>query len=869
MKLRPPKNKTAPKSFWQRIRIYFRRFRAVVWTLVLLAIVAGLWLDVVGLPGFVKRPLLEKLRARGIELQFTNLRLSWYRGFVAYNVRFGGDAGPAAPQFSARRIEIPFNSLALRHFDFQVTGLVLSDGRLVWPVNGSNQPPRQIIAENINASIRFQPDDEWQLDNFQARVAGVAIFLNGSLAHASAMRDWKSLHPAAAAPSAPVEPDKLTARLRQLADTLDRLKFSKPPELRLGLYGDARDPRGFKLAASFIAADAVTPWGAFGRTRLTVRSAGFSETTNAVSPGLTFVRVQTQIDGGGLDLQATLNVASREVHFAGASDFDIQKIRPLLSEKADRWLGQFSWEKPPRILARGDLVLPPWTNRPPDWRAEVASSLRLEGEFAVGRAAFREVPALAATSHVGYSNQVWRLPDLLLTRPEGRVRVAHWTDGETRDYYWRIQGPFDLKIVRSFLEPQQQRGLDLLGLTAPPVLDVELWGRWLDHDRIGFKGAVAASNFTFRGESIASLRTAVEYTNLFLRLTNVKATRGTNEHAEADGVVADFAAQRVYLTNAVARMDVMALTRAIGPKTAAVMAPYQFLQPPSGHVNGWFSTVTGEQADMHFTAEGGPFRWMKFNSPHITGDIFWRNQSLLITNVQAEFYGGHLAGWTDFDFTPDEGNAFRFDLSFNDTGLGPLIADLTRNTNQLEGIISGRVAVHHGNTADWKTMAGNGHIALRDGLLWEIPLFGLFAPVLNTVWPNLGSGRASEGSATFVITNGAVHSDDLELKSPMMRMQYRGAVDFAGNLHAHVEAELLRSTPVFGPLVSAALWPITKAFEYKVTGTLGQPKIEPLYIPKPLLIPFHPIQSLRELFNDKPAATNAPPGFMKLTPDAP
>jgi hypothetical protein len=92
----------------------------------------------------------------------------------------------------------------------------------------------------------------------------------------------------------------------------------------------------------------------------------------------------------------------------------------------------------------------------------------------------------------------------------------------------------------------------------------------------------------------------------------------------------------------------------------------------------------------------------------------------------------------------------------------------------------------------------------------------------------------------------------------MMRLQYRGNVDFLGNLDARVEAEPLRDTWVIGPVVSTVLRPLTKALEFKVTGTLAQPQAAPVYIPKVFLLPFSPFQSLRELFTDKPAATNAP-----------
>jgi hypothetical protein len=160
---------------------------------------------------------------------------------------------------------------------------------------------------------------------------------------------------------------------------------------------------------------------------------------------------------------------------------------------------------------------------------------------------------------------------------------------------------------------------------------------------------------------------------------------------------------------------------------------------------------------------------------------------------------------------------------------------------------------------------GYGDLNLRDGLIWELPIFGIFSDVLNGMVPGLGSSRASAGTCTFVITNGIVRSDDVDIRSTGMRLQYRGMLDFQGQVNARVEAGLLRDMWLVGPVVSTVLWPVTKVFEYKVTGTLGDPKAEPKYlIPKvmllPFQLPFHPIRTLKGLLPEDHGAsgTNAP-----------
>jgi hypothetical protein len=115
--------------------------------------------------------------------------------------------------------------------------------------------------------------------------------------------------------------------------------------------------------------------------------------------------------------------------------------------------------------------------------------------------------------------------------------------------------------------------------------------------------------------------------------------------------------------------------------------------------------------------------------------------------------------------------------------------------------------------------------------------------------PGLGSSRATDAAAQFGMTNGVIFSDDLEIHSTMMRMQYAGTVDLKSRVNARVTAQLLRDTWVVGPLLSTALWPVSKLFEYKITGTLQQPQSKPVYIPKFLLTPLHPFRSLEEILS--------------------
>jgi hypothetical protein len=984
-----------------------------VWLVLLTLLGTLLYLNQVGLPGFVKKPLLEKVRARGIDLQFSRLRLSWYEGVVAEDVRFGRAEDSLSPQLTLREVQVRLNLRALSRLRLQVDSLLLRHGRLVLPVVETNAALRQLTVENIQTDLRFLPDDQWALDHFKARFAGANFQLSGSFTNASAVREWGFFQAKPAAPARVWQ-----NQLRQLADTLDRIHFPRSPELWLDVRGDARDLRSFTARLSLNAPGADTPWGTFQQGQLTARL--FSATTNGLSeaeisleaagaqtrwasttnlhltlhlasseaqtnlvnvrlallaghvrtewasasdarftaqwvhsltnpiplsgqgqlrcdraqtrwgrakevqlaarlgrpsasepvpmaqaawgfwtnlqpylldwqcrvqgldspkfqaddivagggwraPELAITNLQVKLYQAQVEAHADLDVASRALNLSLVSDLDPHTIAPLLGQAAQRWLGQFTWDAAPRLNADVSVVLPAWTNRGSfeSWLPDIQPALRLQGEFALDHGAtYRQVPVSTAHSHFIYSNMCWTLPDLAVTRPEGHLEAKHHADDRTKDFYWRISSTVDVGILRSLLDPAQQRGFDLVSLTQPPVIEAEVWGRFHDPDRVGFKGRIALTNFTFRGQSAAGLETGLQYTNRLLQFFAPRIHVVNTQYLSADGLTADFNSQRLFLTNGVGVTDPMLVPRAIGPHIVRAVEPYHFTQPIRAHVYGIIPLHGEEDADLHFDIEGGPFYWWRVRTPHLAGHVHWRGEQVTLTNVQTDFYSGKAAGWAVFDFKPHQGTDFQFALSATNALLQALMADLSSRTNHLEGWLTGSLNITKANTTDWRTVFGYGDLELRDGLIWDLPLFGIFSPVLNGLAPGLGNSRATAADCTYFITNGVFHSDDLEIRCSGMRLEYRGTVDFNEKVNAKVEAELLRDMWVVGPVVSTVFWPFTKMFEYRLTGKLSDPKAEPVFLlPKLVLLPFRPLRTLKGLLpeDSDPSRTNAPP----------
>ena len=1027
----------AKRRRWlRRCRVAFRACRITVLVLVLALVVLGAYLNEVGLPDFLKRPLQTELRARGLDLQFSRLRLRWNRGVVAEDVQFGGtQAESNAPQLSLKEVEVKFDHAALARFHVRIDRLILEQGRLLWPVPETNGPARQLEATNIQAQLRFLTNDQWELDHFTAAFAGAQLEVSGSVTNASQLQSWKVFQPQPG-----TVPGLFEERLRQFADTLDRLKFAAPPELTVRFDGDARDPQTFGGSVSLKAPGAETPWGKLTRGELSAwltppgaatnqyqadvelraveavtgvgrvrnlkmrlhaepeenltnviqarveASAGelitkwaqvsggtlHAEWTHALTnwipqsgnveleltnaridranagalelsarlnppdaagapatderwswwaafapysfdwncrlkdihaedpaagvfefkelacggfwraPELTLTNAHAELYRGKVDAHATLNVVTRAATFAGTEDFDVLKVEPLLTEGARRWMEQYTWETPPLVHAAGGVILPEWTNKQPDWRGEVRPTLWLSGDVAAGNGGFRGVPVDSASLHFYYTNMLWTVPDLVAERPEGKLLLSDESNDRTERFHFHINSTLDPKALRGLVPPEAQPVMDWVIFTQPPVVEAEIWGHWHELDSIGVAAHVAVTNFALRGESATRVEANVRYTNEFITLTDGRLETG-ERYATADGFGVDIAGRRGFVTNGFSTIEPRAFFHVVGGKVAKVMEPYQFSEAPTVHADGTIPFAEDVMPDLHFQVDGGPFHWLLFNVAHISGNVDWVGKHLALTNVDSEFYQGRLKADAAFDFTPVDGAYFAFNVAVTNTSLQQLMADVSVKTNKLEGLLTGNLNITSAYTENSSNWMGRGQVNLRDGLVWEIPVFGIFSPVLDKVSPGLGESRAKKASATFTILNSVIYSDDLEIQAPVLEMLYRGTVDFKGRVNATLEAQLFRQLPLgVGTVVNTVFKPLTWLFQYKVTGTLSDPKSEPQFpVARFPLMLFNPMQSLRDLTpaqntpdTNAPAtntpdmttpATNAPPAM----PDTP
>lgn len=581
-------------------------------------------------------------------------------------------------------------------------------------------------------------------------------------------------------------------------------------------------------------------------------------------PLLSLPRVEAQLYGGNLAATGSLQVLTREARLTARTTFDLHGIDALLGPRSRSNFVRYQWSSPPNFTGQGQAVLPAWTNRHPDWDGEVKPTVRLGGRFDVGAGSFKGVPFDRAESSIAYDGTYWTLPDLHTERPEGRQEIRVVYNEDTREYQVDAEGAVFPPVLKPVLGEQSAEVLDFFTFPEPVRAKLSIWGPWTEGTGQGIRGHVETRGFVFREQRFDRLVADVNYTNRFLAAAPVRLERDGRELL-AEGVGYDFAGDLLTLTNVVSTLDHQVVAAAISPTFPEKLAPYRFNSPPKVRVDGSIRPRATESAALDFAITGGPFAFWRLSASEIESRLLWRGPSLYLTNIHAGFYGGTLEGHANFDLRDPAHGRYTFDARVRNASLGELLLEATRGkTNLAQGTFDLNLAVTSAETADVHSWDGDGWAELRDGQLWNTPIFGFLSPILNTLVPGLGNSRAKAANATFTITNGVIYTRDMTISSPPATLNYRGSIDFDQRVNAKVEAQVLNEMTGMGPLFGLVLRPLTKLFEFRVTGTLTDVHAAPLYVPRFLFLPLQPLKFLKDLLgggNEKknnPSTTPAP-----------
>ena len=231
------------------LRRTFRWCRIGFLTLILVTVIAGIYVTTIGLPEFVKGPLLAKLRAEGVQLDFKRIRWLWYRGIVAEHAAFTWLKDPNQPTFSSSEAELDLDLHSLFKTRLRLNSITIKQGHLLWPVSKTND--LEFSLTNIAARIQFPTTRTLEIVQLEGDSVGAHIKLSGSITNFSGVRAWKIFRPLKDRPG--------QENLSEIASTLRQIRLTGEPELTVSIHGDAAEPKSMRGSVKFTTRRAQTP----------------------------------------------------------------------------------------------------------------------------------------------------------------------------------------------------------------------------------------------------------------------------------------------------------------------------------------------------------------------------------------------------------------------------------------------------------------------------------------------------------------------------------------------------------------------------------------------------------------------------------
>lgn len=593
-------------------------------------------------------------------------------------------------------------------------------------------------------------------------------------------------------------------------------------------------------------------------------------------PSLVLENLETRLCDGKLKLDGQYNLANKKLTTHLYSDIDPRGLASLLPPPARHWLDQVQYTNPPILQFQAQAILPEWSTNKTSWIEKTLPTLCLNGSLKVGPLTSHGFQLNSGIAPLLFTNQTltvnhlqitspdgnlsvaradFSLPNLALTlknlhvsRPEGEIFLNINTDIPTHQFSTTIDSHVNPKeLLEHFANsPDMKPWLDSVKLDHPPKIHVEATGDWRSIDQTVVKATLELTNFAAFNQPYDSLTTAFTYSNLLLQITNLQLRQNT-QHVLIPQASFNFTNNRLTLSNAFSTYNPRDLFKSLGPILPPFLLVISFDQPPTIRVNGYFSVIDDHDVDLHFKISGTNFRWTKCQVDSVRGDVDWVGSDVSLTNVVASLYGGGTAtGWAYFDCRI-RGTAVHFSANANNVDLNTLARGLSRRPSTMEGKLHVFVDTYGraNSRLSWK---GHGDANLKDGLIWDIPMFGaIISKLLNGISTGVANNRAREAAGTFIVTNGVLYSDDLKIQASMVRLLYKGTAD-ENTIDALVEAQVLRNTPLLGPIISTITAPIAKVLIYRVSGPLEDPTVKAEYFPGTMLeIISHPFRSLKSI----------------------
>lgn len=405
-----------------------------------------------------------------------------------------------------------------------------------------------------------------------------------------------------------------------------------------------------------------------------------------------------------------------------------------------------------------------------------------------------------------------------------------------------IEGQLDLRLnpndFAPFLTSNQLRLARRFGFSNELPRFTGFFRQTTAPSNLFFQGLLSARQFTYRGVPLDNMEAGLLHTNNLVRLNPLRFSRPEGVTTGWIDVPLRDRAIRVALDSS---MHPAAVAGLVSPRLHEAVSKWRFDGPVSLSARGIVDATGFEHiTDLILDVKGesiGRGRWLADEASftlHALRGVY------TTTNAVGTAYGGDWRAAVRVE-PATVGPEHRFivkaaltNASFAKVAQGamPPGEKTPEGRLHLDAQITGLVSDAFGPAT-----RGGGALVIEDGAILKTPLFGGLSDLLSRLVPGLGFVSQTDLTCTYRIEDGAIYSDDVRLSGDLISMRADGEIEFDGAIRMRVEVQLLRRGP-FAALLRLLTMPVTKLFEFRLSGTLEEPKWRPINLPKELFLIF-------------------------------
>ena len=760
----------------------------------LLVVAAVVYFEEHDFPPYLTRAVERQLLQRGIAAQFKSIRLDILRGVIATDAALADAREPGHVLARIDRLQIRWDWPRLLRGENAISDLRIANANIVVPTPADEIGPEVFTASEASATLRLAEDGVVEVDQLTGIYCGIRMLMSGQIKlRSGALAAKKNLN-------GQNQFVFVTKALREL----NNLRGAHLPHLDVSFDLDLADPVGSHVTAKLGAMDvtyrkihveALTTDVEMRDGALDIREARLR-----VGRGELLITGRYDIAGGGFDLRLT-------------SSLDPNLFFPSLPPEVNTALRDFRVLAPPKISARYVLS------------AETGIVPILNGRMEFGALEFRTVPFRSIIFNFENQGPVLKVTDATIVMKDGQLTGHGQYHIETSDFSYEFESTLNPPKLLPIMFPGPRQVVEPSWFERSPHIVAAVRGDFVDPAAFAYDATLTSDRCSYRGVTLNAVSAHLKLRHNRLDVRDLVLQR--NEGDVRGQLLADFNTHRVTFALAITASP-LELAPLLGPKAGVAMQTYRFGPRTAATTAGMVDLDVPSNSCWQAHVANDGFSYWKLAAGPATADLSLTNNTLTVANFDADFYGGKLYGKAAFSLASDA--AYQFNFVTERVAVQKMFAAIHGKPVKTTGFLTGQAALS-GTGTNLANIKGDGKLLVEDGVLWEIPAFGIVSRILDEIAPGSGSAEATKATATFTLAEEAAKTDDLKVDAGAFIFTSRGKIGFDGRLDFLVQGQFLRSLPG----INIVTWFLSHAFEYKIGGTVGHYSYRPVNLPKEIM----------------------------------